>query len=241
MTRSGGRSSSNPESPDGGLGGRLTASGEVKDAGEGCFTSPFRALGGLTNKNWFAVSKFLGYRGMFGPSDYFTIAFYDAEKKFLQAEVGFQFHRILIPPKAAYMRISTGAKDLAAANACELKAFFLYAPQDCVWRKVRYEYGRTQGLSIVDGYKRFENNTFVRGITLGTPKWLVERKKVPTDWEIVLNDAVFKGKSKDEPMRVEVGETGRYRNCTFENCKLVGPKDHFTDCTIGPGCSTAEK
>ena len=92
-----------------------------------------------------------------------------------------------------------------------------------------------------DGYKRFENNTFVRGITLGTPKWLVERKKVPTDWEIVLNDAVFKGKSKDEPMRVEVGETGRYRNCTFENCKLVGPKDHFTDCTIGPGCSTAEK
>ena len=133
---------------------------------------------------------------MFGPSDYFTIAFYDAEKKFLQAEVGFQFHRILIPPKAAYMRISTEAKDLAAANACELKAFFLYAPQDCVWRKVRYEYGRTQGLSIVDGYKRFENNTFVRGITLGTPKWLVERKKVPTDWEIVLNDAVFKGKSR---------------------------------------------
>ena len=185
MTRSGGRSSSNPESPDGGLGGRLTASGEVKDAGEGCFTSPFRALGGLTNKNWFAVSKFLGYRGMFGPSDYFTIAFYDAEKKYLQAEVGFQFHRILIPPKAAYMRISTEAKDLAAANACELKAFFLYAPQDCVWRKVRYEYGRTQGLSIVDGFNMlFED---------------------------------------------------------IENCKLVGPKDHFADCTIGPGCSTAEK
>ena len=317
--------------------GRLTASGEVKDAGEGCFTSPFRALGGLTNKNWFAVSKFLGYRGMFGPSDYFTIAFYDAEKKFLQGEIGFQFHRILIPPKAAYMRISTEAKDLAAANASELKACFLYAPQDCVWRNVRYEYGRTQGLSIVDGfnmlfedieiarcgdescrcasdaedgwdgmqnmtyrnvrchdnpngdftvccghsfvyencsmrfsvnqrvhsalfrnctinggtwdcltltrdgYKRFENNTFVRGITLGTPKWSIERKKVPTDWEIVLNDAVFKGKSAADPMRVEVGLTGRYRNCMFENCQLVGPKDRFTDCKIGDGCSTAEK
>ena len=317
--------------------GRLTPSGEVRDAGEGCFTSPFRALGGHTNRNWFAVSKFLGYRGMFGPSDYFTIAFYDAEKKFLQSEIGFQYHRILVPPKAAYMRISTAAKDLAAANACELKAYFLYAPQDCVWRNVRYEYGRTQGLSIMDGfnmlfedieiarcgdescrcasdaedgwdgmqnmtfrrinchdnpngdftvccghsfvyencsmrfnvnqrvhsalfrnctikggswncltltrdgYKRFENNTFVRGITLGTPSWYFKRHAIKTDWEIVLNDAAFKGKSAEEPMRVEAGLTGRYRNCTFENCQLVGPKDRFTDCKIGDGCSTAEK
>ena len=40
---------------------------------------------------------------------------------------------------------------------------------------------------------------------------------------------------------VTAGQTGRFRACTFENCILKGPDDHYTDCTIGPGCTRAKK
>ena len=30
-------------------------------------------------------------------------------------------------------------------------------------------------------------------------------------------------------------------DCTFENCVLKGPADHFSDCTVGPGCTRAAK
>jgi hypothetical protein len=42
-------------------------------------------------------------------------------------------------------------------------------------------------------------------------------------------------------MSVTVGQTGRFRDCTFENCVLKGPADHFTDCKIGAGCTRAAK
>ena len=318
--------------------GILTPKGEVADNGEGCFTSPFRELGMLTKKRFLTVSRFLGYRGMSTLSDYFSIAFYDAEKRFISGEIGFQYHKVFIPKGAAFMRISIDVDNIGKARDCDLKAFLTYTPHDCVWRNVRYSYCRTQGLSIVDGfnmlfediditrsgdescrcasdaedgwdgmqnmtfrrvnchdnpngeftvccghsfvyedctarfgvnqrvhsaiwrrcrikggtwdcltltrdgYKRFEDNTYVGGaICIGTPAEIVARKKVDPDWEVVLNGGVFKGKSAEEPMSVTVGRTGRFRDCTFENCVLKGPADHFSDCKIGPGCTRAAK
>ncbi len=318
--------------------GILTPKGEVADNGEGCFTSPFRELGTLTKKRFLTVSRFLGYRGMSTLSDYFSIAFYDVEKRFISGEIGFQYHKILIPKGAAFMRISIDVETIDKARNCDLKAFLTYTPQDCVWRNVRYSFCRTQGLSIVDGfnmlfeniditrcgdescrcasdaedgwdgmqnmtfrrikchgnpngdftvccghsfvyedcdmrfgvnqrvhsavfrrckirggtwdcltltrdgYKRFEDNVYDCGyICIGTPADIVARKKVDPDWELVLNGGVFKGKSAEEPMSVTVGQTGRFRDCTFENCVLKGPADHFTDCTVGPGCTRAAK
>ena len=318
--------------------GLLTAKGEVADGGEGCFTSPFRELGTLTRKRFLTVSRFLGYRGMSTLSDYFAIAFYDAEKRFISGEIGFQYHKIFIPGGAVFARISIEVENIAKARACDLKAFLPYTPLDCVWRNVRYSYCRTQGLSIVDGfnmlfediditrcgdescrcasdaedgwdgmqnmtfrrirchgnpngdftvccghsfvyedcdmrfwilqrvhsalfrrcrikggtwdcltltrdgYKRFEDNTYEgTSICIGTPADIVARKKVEPDWEIVLDGGTFKGKSADEPMTVTAGQTGRFRACTFENCVLKGPADHYTDCVIGPGCTKAKE
>ncbi len=322
--------------------GLLNAKGAVVDGGEGCFTSPFRALGTLAAKRYLTVSRFLGYRGMSTLSDYFSIAFYDKDKHFISGEVGFQYHRILIPVGAEHMRISIEVENLKKARACDLKAFLTYTPRDCVWRNVRYAYCRTQGLSIVDGfnmlfedieisrsgdescrcasdaedgwdgmqnmtfrrirchdnpngdftvccghsfvyedcsmgfgvnqrvhsalfrnctvkggtwdcltlsrdgYKRFENNVYEggkggRAITIGTPADIIARKKVVPDWELVLDRGVFRGKSTDEPLTVVVGQTGRFRACTFENCILKGPANRYTDCTIGPGCKREEK
>ena len=315
--------------------GLLTAKGEVADGGEGCFTSPFRELGTLTRKRFLTVSRFLGYRGMSTLSDYFAIAFYDAEKHFISGEIGFQYHKIFIPKGAAFARISIEVENIGKARACDLKAFLPYAPLDCVWRNVRYSYCRTQGLSIVDGfnmlfedidisrsgdescrcasdaedgwdgmqnmtfrrvnchdnpngeftvccghsfvyedctarfgvnqrvhsalfrrcrikggvwdcltltrdgYKRFEDNIYEGSVCIGTPADIVLRKKVDPDWEIVLDGGTFKGKSAESPMTVTAGQTGRFRACTFENCLLKGPADHFSDCTIGPGCTKA--
>ena len=318
--------------------GLLTAKGEVADGGEGCFTSPFRKLGTLKRERFLTVSRFLGYRGMSTLSDYFSIAFYDAERRFISGEIGFQYHRIFVPQGATFARISIEVENIAKARACDLKAFMLYTPFDCVWRNVRYSYCRTTGLGIEDGfnmlfedidfsrcgdescrcasdaedgwdamqnmtfrrvtchdnpngdftvccghsfvyedcdmgfwvlqrvhsavfrrcrikggtwdcltltrdgYKRFEDNTYdCKSICIGTPANLVLSKKVEPDWELVLDGGVFKGKSADEPMTVTAGQTGRFRACTFENCILKGPADHYTDCTIGPGCTRAKK
>ncbi len=318
--------------------GILTSKGEVADNGEGCFTSPFRELGTLAKKRFLTVSRFLGYRGMSTLSDYFSIAFYNAEKHFISGEIGFQYHKVFIPNGAAFMRISIDVDNIEKARDCDLKAFLTYTPQDCVWRNVRYSYCRTQGLSIVDGfnmlfediditrcgdescrcasdaedgwdgmqnmtfrrikchgnpnndftvccghsfvyedcdmrfsvnqrvhsavwrrcrikggvwdcltltrdgYKRFEDNTYDCGnISIGTPADIVARKKIEPDWELVLEGGVFKGGSADEPMTVTAGQTGRFRACTFENCILKGPANHYSDCTIGPGCTRVEK
>ena len=318
--------------------GILTSRGEVADNGEGCFTSPFRELGTLTKKRFLTVSRFLGFRGMSTLSDYFSIAFYDAEKRFISGEIGFQYHKVFIPKDAAFMRISIDVDNIGKARDCDLKAFLTYTPQDCVWRNVRYSYCRTLGLSIHDGfnmlfediditrsgdescrcasdaedgwdgmqnmtfrrvtchdnpnndftvccghsfvyedcdmrfwvmqrvhsavfrrcrirggtwdcltltrdgYKRFEDNTYdCKAICIGTPADIVARKKVDPDWELVLNGGAFKGRSAEEPMSVTVGQTGRFRGCTFENCVLKGPADHYTDCTIGPGCTRLAK
>ena len=318
--------------------GLLNTEGGVYDSGEGCFTSPFRELGSLVSKRFLTVSRFLGYRGMSTLSDYFAIAFYDADRRFLSREIGFQYHKVFIPKGAALMRISIEVEDIDKARACDLKAFLTYVPQDCTWRNVRYSYCRTNGLSIFDGfnmlfediditrsgdescrcasdaedgwdgmqnmtfrrvkchgnpngdftvccghsfvyedcdmrfwvmqrvhsavfrrcrirggtwdcltltrdgYKRFEDNVYdCKSICIGTPADIVLRKKVEPDWELVLDGGVFKGKSAEEPMTVTVGRTGRFRACTFENCILKGPADHFSDCTIGSGCTRAEK
>lgn len=318
--------------------GLLNTEGRVYDSGEGCFTSPLRELGTLATKRFLTVSRFLGYRGMSTLSDYFAIAFYDAEKRFLDREIGFQYHKVFIPDGAKYMRISIAVEDIDKARACDLKAFLTYTPQDCVWRNVRFSYCRTNGLSIFDGfnmlfediditrsgdescrcasdaedgwdgmqnmtfrrirchdnpngdftvccghsfvyedcdmrfwvmqrvhsavfrrcrirggtwdcltltrdgYKRFEDNVYdCKSICIGTPADIVQRKKVEPDWELVLDGGVFKGKSAEEPMMVTAGQTGRFRNCTFENCVLKGPADHYSDCKIGAGCTREAK
>ncbi len=305
--------------------GRLASDGTVRDNGEGCFTSPVKRLGKLTKNRFLTVSRFLGYRGMSGVSDYFTIAFYDANGRFLRREVGFQYHRVLIPAKADTMRISIEADSLEKANACDLKAFMTAHPRHCSWRNVRYVRGRTQGLSLVDGfnmlfedidisfcgdescrcasdaedgwdgmqnftfrnivchdnpngdftvccghsfvyenctmrwwmcqrvhspvvrnstvkggrwdaltrtrngYTRFENNVYdCKTLTIGTPANLVKRKGVKPDWEVVLNGGVFRGTG--EPMKLTAGETGYFRNCTFENVVKEGPADHYINC-----------
>ena len=80
-----------------------------------------------------------------------------------------------------------------------------------------------------NGYTRFENNAYVgREFRLGTPANEIARKKIAPDWEIVLDGGAFRGASTNAPMKVTAGQTGRFRNCTFENCELVGPKDRFT-------------
>ena len=311
--------------------GRIGADGVVRDGGEGCYTSPFRALGGFTNKTFLAVSRFLGYGGLSGASPYFTIGFYDKEKKPLSSEVAFQYHRVGIPLGAKYARISLVVGSLEKANASDLNMFLTYTPSDCTYRRIRYTYGRTQGLSIVDGfnmlfedieiahcgdescqcasdaedgwdamqnmthrricchdnpngdfhaccghafvyedckmgfrldqrvhsalirnctvtggyfpcltfsrggYTRFENNTFTGGICLGMPKNILNSKAstgIKPDWEIVIDNGVFKGKDKDHPLSFSAGATGRYRACTFENCILGGAKEAFTDCKL---------
>ena len=319
--------------------GRLDAQGAVRDGGEGCWTSPSRPVGALARQNrFFSISRFLGYGGMSGVSDYFTIAFYGAGGRFLHRETGFQYHRILIPSGAETMRISLEAVSREIVDKSDLKAFFLYRPEHCAWRNVRYRHCRTNGLSIHNGfgmlfedidisrsgdescrcasdaedgwddmqnmtfrrvtchdnpngdftvccghsfvyencsmrwwmwqrvhsplvrnctvkggewdcltrtrngYTRFENNVYdCRAIRLGTQADVAVRKKVTPDWEIVLDGGTFRGADTNAPMRVSAELTGRFRNCTFENCQLVGPEKRFTDCTLGAGCTRAAK
>ncbi len=310
--------------------GRLAADGTVRDQGEGCYTSPVVDVTKHAQRNPFlSVSRFLGYRGMDGVSDYFTIAFYDAAGKFLHREIGFQYHRVLIPKGAATARISVEADSLETANKCKLAAFMTYHPRHCVWKNIRYEYCRTQGLSLTDGfnmlfdtielsycgdescrcasdaedgwdgmqnftfrnivchdnpngdftvccghsfvyencsmrwhmsqrvhspivrnstikggtwdaltrtrngYTRFENNVYdissERGLTVGRTASAIKKGKVTPDWCVVLEGGVFRGKP-NQPIKLTAGETGYYRNCTFENVEKTGPADHFINC-----------
>ena len=89
------------------------------------------------------------------------------------------------------------------------------------------------------GYLRFENNDFAPcwEISVGSSKDLTERDGVP-EWELVIDGAAFRGKSETQQTRINAHKTGRYRNCTFENCVLSGPPERFTDCTLGSGCTT---
>lgn len=308
--------------------GRIGADGVVRDGGEGCYTSPFRGLGSLTNRTYLTVSRFLGYRGLSGAAPYFTIGFYDAEKKPVSSEVGFQYHRVFIPSGAKYARISVLVESLEKANASDLHMFLSYAPRDCKWKNLRYTYGRTQGLSIVEGfnmlfedveisrcgdescqcasdaedgwdamqnlthrrirchdnpngdfhaccghgfvyedctmglhldqrvnsavirnctvtggyfpcltfyrggYTRFVNNVYTGGICVGMAKNIIAHKGVKPDWELVLDHGVFKGRDRDHPLTFSAGATGRYRACTFENCRLEASTNAFTDCTF---------
>ena len=89
------------------------------------------------------------------------------------------------------------------------------------------------------GYLRFENNDFARSwkIDIGSSKGLTERNGIP-EWELVIDNATFRGESEARPAQIIAQKTGRYRNCTFENCKIVGPPERFTDCKLGKGCAT---
>jgi len=304
--------------------GLLDAQGVVRDGGEGCWTSPVRPLDRLKRKRFLEVCRFLGYRGMSGVSDYFTIAFYDAAGRFVHREVGFQYHRVFIPSGAESMRISIEADSAEKVNASDLKAFMTAHPRNCVWRNVRFVRCRTCGLGVHDGfnllfdgidisysgdescrcasdaedgwdgmqnftyrnvrchdnpngdftvccghsfvyekcdmrwwfwqrvhspvirdsivrggtfdcltrtrngYTRFENNTYdLSKLTLGTADSVIKQKGVTPDWEIVLDGAVIKGKSKESPATVTAHKTGRFRACTFENCEQKGVKENF--------------
>ncbi len=122
------------------------ATGEVVADAPYQFTTTFHDLSRLT-EGWVAVSRFLGYQGIATRSWYYTIAFYDADKKFLASQVGFQYRPIPIPPGAKFLRVTMTEEDLEKMNGNAIAMMHCKVPLNCAFKKVRFERCRAVGLA----------------------------------------------------------------------------------------------
>ena len=129
--------------------------------GEGRFKSPFVALGGAASNRYISVAKLMGYQGMLTKSWYFGITFFDAAKKPIRSETGYQYHRIALPKGAAYFRVSVEETDALQAEKCGLRAYMLRTPSHGVIRNCTLNRCRTCGSSNPLGWNfLFENLEF---------------------------------------------------------------------------------
>lgn len=130
------------------------------------FTTDFKDLGKITGKygrKRLQISKMLGYQGIATRSWQMTVAWFDAQKKFISAETAWQYREMWIPEGAAFLRVSVEAESVEAANKSGLMAMACRLPVNCSVRNCRFENCRCVGYAA-SAMKNmlFEGNYFTR-------------------------------------------------------------------------------
>ncbi len=122
------------------------ATGEIVKDAPFRFTTKFHDVSKLT-AGWLSVSRFLGYQGLATRQWQYTAAFYDAERKFLSAEVAFQYRPLPIPSGAKFLRVTMTEESLEKMNEHRLAVTLFKLPVNCAFKKVRFARCRAVGLA----------------------------------------------------------------------------------------------
>ena len=146
-------------------GGLDAKTGEVDTNDTYRFTTDFKDLKKILEKGRtrLQVSKYLGYQGRATRSWQMTVAWYDAEKKFISAETSWQYREMWIPEGAAYLRVSVEDESLKAANDSGLRLTAMRIPVNCSIRNCTFDRCRCVGYaaSAMKNYL-FEGNFFTQ-------------------------------------------------------------------------------
>ena len=137
------------------------------DAADDCrFTTDFKDLGKITGEKGrrrLQISKYLGYQGIATRSWQMTVAWYDAEKRFLLAETAWQYREMWIPEGAAFLRVSVEAESAKAADESGLCLTAFLLPVNCAVARCTFDHCRCVGYAA-SAMKNmlFEGNMFTR-------------------------------------------------------------------------------
>ena len=146
-------------------GGLDAKTGAVDAADKHRFTTDFKDLAKILEKDRrrLQVSKHLGYQGLAARSWQMTVAWYDAEKKFISAETAWQYREMWIPEGAAFMRVSVEAESADAADKSGLSLTAFRLPINCAVKDCRFEHCRCVGYAA-SAMKNmlFEGNFFTQ-------------------------------------------------------------------------------
>ena len=128
-------------------GGLDAKTGNVDAADKFRFTTDFKDLAKILEKGRrrLQVSRHLGYQGLATRSWHMTVAWYDAEKKFISAETAWQYREMWIPEGAAFMRVSVEAESADAAEKSGLSLTAFRLPVNCDVKDCRFEHCRCVG------------------------------------------------------------------------------------------------
>ena len=176
ITGYGGQNGVTPDAPGGisffveGLpafapGGLDRGNGEIDASDKYRFTTDFKDMKkilGASNRR-LQVSRYLGYQGVATRSWQMTVAWYDAEKKFLSAETAWQYREMWIPEGAAFLRVSVEAESADAADKSALTLTAFRLPVNCAITRCSFDNCRCVGYAA-SAMKNmlFEENIFTR-------------------------------------------------------------------------------
>ena len=176
ITGYGGQNGVTPDAPGGisffveGLpafapGGLDRGTGEIDASDKYRFTTDFKDMKkilGAGNRR-LQVSRYLGYQGVATRSWQMTVAWYDAEKKFLSAETAWQYREMWIPEGAAFLRVSVEAESADAADKSALTLTAFRLPVNCIVTRCSFDNCRCVGYAA-SAMKNmlFEENIFTR-------------------------------------------------------------------------------
>ena len=91
------------------------------------------------------VSRYLGYQGVATRSWQMTVAWYDADKKFISAETAWQYREMWIPEGAAFLRVSVEAESADAADKSGLTLTAFRLPVNCTVVRCTFDNCRCVG------------------------------------------------------------------------------------------------
>ena len=146
-------------------GGLDAATGEVDTNDTYRFTTDFKSLEKILaqGRTRLQVSKVLGYQGRATRSWQTTVAWYDAEKKFISAETSWQYREMWIPAGAQFIRVSVEDESEKAANDSGLRLTAMRIPVNCAVKACTFDLCRCVGYAA-SAMKNFlfEGNFFTR-------------------------------------------------------------------------------
>ena len=128
-------------------GGLDAKTGAVDVSDKYRFTTDFKDVRPIVEKGRgrLQISKHLGYQGCRTRSWQMTVAWYDAEKKFISAETAWQYREMWIPSGAAFLRVSVEDESAEAADKAGLMVTAFRYPINCAVKNCTFERCRCVG------------------------------------------------------------------------------------------------
>lgn len=122
----------------------------------------FLGIGKFVEKTpYLTVSRFLGYQGIGTDEWNILYHFYDSAKNYLTTIDGWQYRRVLIPPKAAFMRVTVYAETIPETSP--LTVNFFRIPWNSWYKNLFITNARCVGMAPAAMYNfKIENCTFMR-------------------------------------------------------------------------------
>ncbi len=128
-------------------GGLDPKTGKVDASDSWRFTTDFKDLAPVLAKGRrrLQISKHLGYQGRLTRSWQMTVAWYDSEKRFISAEMAWQYREMWIPEGAAFLRVSVEEESAEAADKAGLVVTAFRYPVNCAVRNCTFDRCRCVG------------------------------------------------------------------------------------------------